>query len=561
MAFVPRFGMVTRRERQQADLFYAALTGVRVARSAPVRRSYATYQETPPRPPPPPQPRPPYLPAGGRHFVPQAGTFNCSPTPFTVVPASFLPERTTNADAAIDTALTAAGLSQTQRERIARAGLIPIAADFGARALTELFARLRWSAADIVEWGRAADRMLVQRLLIHIPGHFRELARRAPDAREAFVLECLGWMLMALLRNDVASATGSSWWIPPSPAFVTAVPNPIPAVSAEVRALLLRYLLIDTLMTADQWNVRFFAWGTSLAGRQWQAEVGAPQPGRPFYASLLTVPAHASTATPRASFATAWPRRVADVDARHAPHAAGATVVTLQGLRNAIELRECANSSPHLPARALAGLSLQGLELAYEFPATRGRIITELPLMVDLHPVYTALFQAIRELGWNDLLYQTSGAGCFRGTKHPAAARVTISGAQVTIDPFNRPDATTVTRINTLFTAAERARVIAATQTARRLSEHGLGAAIDFNVPENGQNVAARPFGSMDPRIVAIFEAFHFRSGACFAPTDPMHFEYCQAACAPAAASAGTLGRVVTPRMLLPVQATGRVLA
>ena len=54
MAFVPRFGMVTRRERQQADLFYAALTGVRVARSAPVRRSYATYQETPPRPPPPP---------------------------------------------------------------------------------------------------------------------------------------------------------------------------------------------------------------------------------------------------------------------------------------------------------------------------------------------------------------------------------------------------------------------------------------------------------------------------------------------------------------------------
>ena len=418
MAFVPRFGMVTRRERQQADLFYAALTGVRVARSAPVRRSYATYQETPPRPPSPPQPRPPYLPAGGRNFVPQAGTFNCSPTPFTVVPASFLPERTTNADAAIDTALTAAGLSQTQRERIARAGLIPIAADFGARALTELFARLRWSAADIVEWGRAADRVLVQRLLIHIPGHFRELARRAPDAREAFVLECLGWMLMALLRNDVASATGSSWWIPPSPAFVTAVPNPIPAVSADVRALLLRYLLIDTLMTADQWNARFFAWGTSLAGRQWQAEVGAPQPGRPFYASLLTIPAHVSTATPRASFATAWPRRVADVDARHAPH---------QQARPSSRSRACATQSnsvsvPTAPASPGAGprrAQPAGTRARLRVPGHARPDLTELPLMVDLHPVYTALFKTIRELGWNDLLYQTSGAGCFRGTKHP----------------------------------------------------------------------------------------------------------------------------------------------
>ena len=57
------------------------------------------------------------------------------------------------------------------------------------------------------------------------------------------------------------------------------------------------------------------------------------------------------------------------------------------------------------------------------------------------------------------------------------------------------------------------------------MSEHGLGAAIDFNVTENDQGIAARPFGSMDPRIVAIFEAFHFRFGACFNPTDPMHFE------------------------------------
>ncbi len=556
MRFVPGFGMVTRRDRHRADLFYAALTGVRAARHTGALRSFEAYEQAQPLPA-----QQPYLPPGGRNFVPQAGVFNCSSAPFLVIGASFLPERTTNPGAAIDAALTAAGLNGTQRGRVTRAGLVPIAAEFGAPALTELFARLRWSAADIARWGRGADSMLVPRLLIHIPGHFRELARRAPDAREAFVLECLGWLLMAHVRGAVANATRDTWWIPPPPSFVTVVPNPIPPLSAAVSGLLRRYLLIDTVMTADQWNARLVAWGTSLAGRQWQAEVGAPQPGRPFYASLATVPAHVNTATPRAAFATAWPLRVADVDARHAPHAAGAAVATLNGLLNAVELRDCANSSPRLPAGILAGLDLQGLELTYEFPRTQGRTITRLLLMAQLHPVYTSLFRAFCELGWNDLLYQTSGGGCFRGIKHPASARVMIDSAAVTVDPFNRPDATTVTRINTLFTAAQRARVIAATRTARRLSEHGFGAAIDFNTSENGQDVAARPFGSMDPRIVAIFEAFHFRFGACFTPTDPMHFEYCQAPCAPAPASAGALGQVVTPRMLLPMQATGRVIA
>jgi hypothetical protein len=113
-----------------------------------------------------------------------------------------------------------------------------------------------------------------------------------------------------------------------------------------------------------------------------------------------------------------------------------------------------------------------------------------------------------------------------------------------------------VTRVNTNFTAAQRTRALRAAQTARRLSEHGNGAAIDFNTDENGQAIAGRPFGSMDPRIVAIFEAFHFRFGACFNPADPMHFEYCEAACAPAPAAAGTPAAVVTPRMLLPAQAT-----
>jgi len=564
MRYVRGFGMVTARERRRADRFYDALIGVRTTVRPPFRRAtapYETHEHALPIEQAQPQPaapavQSPYLPAGGRDFAPQQGVFNCQSASFVVVPASFLPERTRDPGAAIDAALTAAGLTAMQRGQVTRPGLEPIASEFGGPALTELVARLGWSAADIATRGHGADSMLVPRLLIHIPGHFRELARRAPDAREAFVLECLGWLLMAQVQGAVASATRSSWWIPPPPPFVTAVPNPIPPMSAEVSRLFLRYLLIDTTLTAAQWNARLMAWGNSLAGRQWQAEISAPDPGRPFYASLAAIPAHLNTAVPRAAFATAWTHRLADTDAAHPPDAAGAASVTLEGLRNAVALRTCDNANAHLPPGALADLTLQGLEFTYVFPRTRGITLTKLALMSQLHPVYTALFRAIYELGWNDLLYHCEGGGCFRGTKHPGAARVAIGGAMVTVDPFDAPNATTVARVNTNFNAPQRARVVGAEQTARRISEHGNGSATDFNVAENDQAIAARPFGSMDPRIVAIFEAFHFRWGACFSPTDPMHFDYSHAPSAPAAANAGTPAPVVAPRLLLPARAT-----
>jgi hypothetical protein len=554
MRYVRGFGPVSARERQAADLFFQDLTGIPARAAPPPLRSFESIesieaveavesieseawleQQTPPATAPTaPQP---YLPTGGRAFVPQQHTFNCAPAAFTVVPASFLPTRTTDANAAIDAALTAAGLDAAQRGRIVRAGLVPIATEFGSSALTELFARLRWSAADIVERGRGADRMLVSRLLIHIPGHFRELARRAPGPVEAYVLECLGWLLMATLRDAVASATSRNWWIPPAPAFVSVLPNPMPALTSEVQSLVTRHGYINTTMPVGNWNGRYQTWATGLPGKQWHSELNAARPGLPFYAGLVTIPAHVNTATIRASFGPAWTARVADTDALHAPHAAGDTTVTLAGLRNAVALRDCDNSNAHLPTGVLRNLGLQGLELAYEYPLIVGssRTIRSLTLLTDLHPVYTALFETIRALGWNDLLYQTSGGGCFRGIKHPAHARVPIGGVQTLVNPFDAPNATTVTRINTNFNAAQRTRVVRATRTCRTMSEHGLGAAIDFNVPENEQNIGARPFGSMDPRLVALFEAFHFSWGACFNPTDPMHFEYCQAACAPAA--------------------------
>src|SRR5262245_3707059 len=200
MRFASGFGVVTPAERRRADLFYESLTGVRRARRARRPRYVPEDEQAPPAP------QQPYLPQGGRDFVPQNGVFKCALNPFVVVPASFLPERTTDANAAIDAALTAAGLNAARRGRVTRTGLVPIAAEFGSPALPELFARLRWSAADVEGWGQGTDSMLVPRLLIHIPGHFRELARRAPDGREAFVLECLGWLLMAQLRGTVASA-------------------------------------------------------------------------------------------------------------------------------------------------------------------------------------------------------------------------------------------------------------------------------------------------------------------------------------------------------------------
>jgi len=130
----------------------------------------------------------------------------------------------------------------------------------------------------------------------------------------------------------------------------------------------------------------------------------------------------------------------------------------------------------------------------------------------------------------------------------------------VTIDAFNAPTATTVAQVNTEFTAAQRARVLAAAATARHISDHATGAAVDVNVPENGQGLATRRHGSMDPRIVAVFEAFHFTFGACFGTSDPMHFQYCDQPCAPAAAATGALAPVVPRSLLLPL-AAGTALA
>jgi hypothetical protein len=111
-----------------------------------------------------------------------------------------------------------------------------------------------------------------------------------------------------------------------------------------------------------------------------------------------------------------------------------------------------------------------------------------------LAPHITLLFRTVRELGWNDLLFQTMGAYAFRQS----------------------------------------------TGTAGVPSNHATGLAIDINSFENpqvgrppkGATVWAPGWSALDPRIVAIFEFFGFRWGRSIrqdsqplAGSDPMHFE------------------------------------
>jgi hypothetical protein len=185
----------------------------------------------------------------------------------------------------------------------------------------------------------------------------------------------------------------------------------------------------------------------------------------PFYATLFTIPAPINIAAPRAQVQAAWTRRVAAFDA-------GTTTTPLT---------QC-DSSSLTPLQVMGPVSLRGLPLRPHFPSPDSASpLRSLTGLAVLAPAFEGVFQAIVDLGWNDLLVETQGMGCFRGMKIPGNAAA-----------------------------------------ARRMSQHSLGVAIDVNVFENGQNTV----GSMDPRIVALFEAFRFRWGKAFSTPDPMHFEY-----------------------------------
>jgi hypothetical protein len=323
--------------------------------------------------------------------------------------------------------------------------------------------------------------VLAVRALLAIPGHFRELAREASTEREAHALESIGWLLMQSLQRDVGTAVGNSFWLPSPPIFVTPFPNPMPALSAQASALITSQGLIDTTIEYADYDARFAAWSTPQAGhaspgRAFRLETGleaSPQgTGMPFYTQLVTLPAVVNVAAQKAQVQAAWTRRLADFDAGTNPK----------------PLNECDD-------RYLANLgltvanALNGLELMSVFPASASRAkVGSLTGLASIQPAWELAFQTVRDLGWNDLLFQTGGMLCFRGTK--------IEGDSAAL---------------------------------RRMSNHSSGTAADFNDFENRQMSRA---GSMDPRIVALFESLGFRWGRCFKTAqnkpipDPMHFEY-----------------------------------
>lgn len=432
-----------------------------------------------------------YAPPNARPYTPSAdrSLFRTPPDPVAVTAATEWPEATTDADGVSERALRARGVSADQIRAFGTAGLAPlgpIASVFGEPALGQLFLRLRYRAAQFARpphsydreadltraFGRAVPRLaiLAVRTLLAIPGHFRELARRAGSEDEAYALENIGWLLMHSIAGNVRTNSGLDFWLPTSPAFVTPFPATPPGLGPQAAQLVTARSLTDRTVDAAAYRTRFTAWQTGPPGRMWRLETGRETaPGRaaaaPFYADPFTLPPSINITAERAQVRAAWARRVADVDA-------GRTTVPLTRCDNTYVTR----------LGLMAPISLRGLQLRTHFPApSSARTLTVLSGLAAVQPAFEAAFQAITDLGWNDLLFETQGMGCFRGKKIPG-----------------NPEA------------------------ARRMSEHSLGIAIDLNVFENAQNTP----GSMDPRIVALFEAFRFRWGKAFGTPDPMHFEY-----------------------------------
>jgi peptidoglycan hydrolase-like protein with peptidoglycan-binding domain len=441
-----------------------------------------------------------YLPAGGRQFSPAAGSFRCAPVPSTVTPATFLPEPTKRPDEASRSALGNLGLNKSQLVAFEKAGglvaIRAISAEFGSAALEELLRRVRYTPAQLVspphdrtpatlhKWGfSSAAPLLAPRLLLAVPGHFRELARRAPSAREAHALESIGWMLMSQLRDQTASATstarrrGMRWFVPAAPPFVTPVSDPAtpgpPSISASVRQLITRRAM-NAGATQAQYQRAFELWDQGLPGRAWRLETGIDTSrlgaGQPFYPETVVIPPPPNLIADKNALRGAWRARVNATDRDPAtPRGSPASAAAL-----------AKGTTPALSNNPISLFTL-AYPLATTFPLAESEttlLAASLKCLRGLQPTFSQIFTTITELGWTDLLFETQGLALFRGN----------------------------------------------TSNRRCLSEHGFGTAIDVNVFENARGSGA--IGAMDPRVVAVFEAFGFNWGRCFPTSDPMHFEY-----------------------------------
>ncbi|HEV2778158.1 MAG TPA: S8 family serine peptidase [Actinophytocola sp.] len=413
-----------------------------------------------------------------------------------IVAATAFPAPERDGPAAARSALRATGLGDRELARFEAAGglapLAVLAARFGAEAFTQLLRRLRYPAGWLAQpphtYGSQlhqrigvtdAAELLVARVLLAVPGHFRELARTRRTDVDAYAVENLGWWAAGSLRDEVERATGRRWWLPDPPGFARR-PAEVTGLGPEVRAALAAFGAGPGDPVGYEQGLA--AWRAGLAGRQWALETGLRSSplgaGQAIYPELLHVPHPVDVRATRTEITRLWRRFAESVAAEH-PDPAG----------QLDRLTRCHNDL--LPRDRMVHVPLAGLRLLTRFPCEAAgaerSVVSTLPVLGAVDPVVRDLFGAFVALGWPDLIFHTAGALCLRGKK-------TTGGVDRRL------------------------------RAARQPSNHGFGLAIDLNVFENGLGHA----GSMDARTIALFEAYGFRWGGCFRTNpDPMHFEYC----------------------------------
>ncbi|MFO1310623.1 MAG: N-acetylmuramoyl-L-alanine amidase [Burkholderiales bacterium] len=392
-----------------------------------------------------------------------------------------------------------AGLSQAKATALPAAGLVPLTRMMDIlsdAALEDLFRFLNYSARQLENPPLANNqtqaeklKRLPARLLIALPGHARETARSVASEVHAYFIETLGWLLMHAVRDELVRKGEPRWWVPPLPAFASRFPTNAPGAPDWVRDLARRFNLVDASVTEAQLRTRCDAWRNGLPGQQWRLETGhqpgANDPaGRAFYASLVAAQLPVNIDRPRvqankAAIDAAWTARVGQVDTKFGHLSADA----IKELRKPIS--PAVYGQPNIMGRITLG-TMRILGGDYPQTEAAGRSIGRdfVNCLGGLQNAFSPAFDTIDSLGWNDLLFHTSGSMVFRG-----------------INNSNN---------NSAYT----------------LSNHAYGAAIDIQAFENPQREANH---TISPRIEGVFKAFGFRWGNDYQPPtdlDPMHFEF-----------------------------------
>lgn len=320
--------------------------------------------------------------------------------------------------------------------------------------------------------------LLTPRLLLTIPGHFRDIARSTKSNLEAYLLECLGWNLMYYLRDKVTLKTNIEWWLPPKPWFVKDFPNPISNNSLfqgfkqikDLVSVLELYSRVDPFLISSLYNdilTNSRKWLENLPGKLYLIETGQ--------LNIMQTPQFDAEEKlfekPNIS--------INDINRSRE---------TLMGIwrnnRNKIDRNRICHNELLIGKGELSEVHYQGIKMAYNFPCTQHYADTSKNIRESgtynntIHILITRLFANFNLLGWNDLIFNTGGALCFRG----------IGGG-----------------VN--------------------LSNHGLGLAIDINAGENRRFQGS--ISAIDPKVESVFKLFGFSFGGDYvdAQQDPMHFE------------------------------------